>query len=260
MEFESYFEISIIILLLCIFLAGFIDAIAGGGGLISIPVLMMVFPSVLMPNIIGTNRFSSFLGTSIAAYQYNRNNKAKLSLILYAGIPASLMAALGAYCSHYIPNHYYKPIVIILLLIVILISLFKKDFGNNTIEKDHHNETVIAILIGALIGFYNGLVGPGTGTFLLFGLVSIMGYNLLQASAAAKILNAIVDISSLLYFIIQGAVIFKLAIPMAICNMLGAYAGSKLAIMKGNKVIKYVFLLVSFILVVKLSIDYFNIQ
>jgi uncharacterized protein len=257
MAFESLFEPFILLVFFFVFLAGLIDAIAGGGGLISIPVLMLAFPSASMPNIFGTNRFSSFLGTATAAYQYNKNHKANGQMLIYAGIPASIMAAIGALCSHHIPAHYFKPIVIILLMAVILFSFLKKDFGSVAIQKDSKHQLLYASIIGAGIGFYNGLVGPGTGTFLLFGLVTIIGFSLIQASATAKILNVIVDLSSLIYFIYIGAVVFKLAIPMAICNILGGYLGSKIAINKGNQFIRYIFLSVSMALVIKLAYDYF---
>ncbi len=258
MAFESYLELQIVLLFLFIFLAGFVDAVAGGGGLISVPVLMIIFPNALMPNILGTNRFASFLGTLTAAYQYNKNESANVKMILYAGLPAAIMAAIGALCSHYIPNTYFKPIVILLLLGVIIFSLLRKDFGAVEKEKKHNNPLFYTGLIGGIIGFYNGLVGPGTGTFLLFGLVTILGYSLIKASSMAKILNVIVDASSLFYFIFIGAVVFKLAIPMAACNILGGYIGSKVAINKGNRFVRYVFLCISMALVVKLVYDYFQ--
>jgi uncharacterized protein len=258
MTFESIFEPFILLVFLFIFLAGLIDAIAGGGGLISIPVLMIAFPTAAMPNVFGTNRFSSFLGTATAAYQYNKNKPADLKLILYAGIPAAIMAGLGVLCSQYIPTTYFKPIVIVLLLVVIIFSIFRKDFGNDTKEKKHQHPNLYASLLGGSIGFYNGIFGPGTGTFLLFGLVGLLGYTLLNASSVSKILNVIVDGASLIYFIIIGAVVFKLAIPMAACNIAGGYVGSKIAIKKGNRFIRYVFLVISMVLVVKLAYDYFS--
>jgi uncharacterized protein len=256
MAFESFFEPFILLVFFFIFVAGIVDAIAGGGGLISIPILMIAFPFAAMPNIFGTNRFASFLGTSAAAYQYNRNHKANRQLLLYAGIPASIMAALGALCSHYMPTYYFKPIVILLLMVVILFSFLKKDFGSVAIQKNDKYQLLYASMIGLVIGFYNGFIGPGTGTFLLFSLVTVIGFNFIQASATAKILNVIVDLSSLTYFIYTGAVVFKLAIPMAICNIFGAYLGSKIAISKGSQFIRYVFLCVSLALVIKLGYDY----
>jgi uncharacterized protein len=258
MAFESYSESFILLVFCFIFLAGLVDAIAGGGGLIAIPVLMIAFPNAVIAHIFGTNRFASFLGTATAAYQYNKNKPADLKLILYAGIPAAIMAGFGVLCSHYISTTYFKPMVIILLLAVIIFSVFRKDFGNDSKEKKYQYPNLYASLFGGSIGFYNGIFGPGTGTFLLFGLVGLLGYNLLNASSVSKILNVVVDGASLIYFIIIGAVVFKLAIPMAICNIAGGYVGSKIAIKKGNRFIRYVFLAISMVLVVKLAYDYFS--
>ncbi len=251
----SFFDLSIWVVLAFIFIAGVVDAIAGGGGLISVPILMMTFPMAAMPTIIGTNRFSSFLGTLTAAWQYNKNEKVNLKIIFFAGIPGAIMAALGAWCSHFMPSHYFKPIVIIILLAVILFSIFKRDFGNKMVNGIQNPALLPAMCMGLILGFYNGLVGPGTGLFLLFSLVTFVGFNLVQASATAKLLNVIVDMASLVYFLIAGAIVFKLAIPMALCNILGGYFGSKMAIAKGNQFIKYFFLVVAFILVLKLLLD-----
>ncbi len=260
MEVISLLDSAILVVLLFTFFAGFVDAIAGGGGLISVPILMMTFPLASMPNIIGTNRFSSFLGTLTAAWQYNKNHKANKLVLLYAGIPAAFMAAIGAWCSHFIPSDYFKPIVIVILLAVIIFSFLKKNFGNASTQNGKNNLLPIAVTCGITLGFYNGLIGPGTGTFLLFSLVTFIGFNLIEASATAKFLNVIVDISSLFYFLIAGSVIFKLAIPMALCNMLGGYIGSKVAIAKGNQFVRYFFLLIAFCLVLKLIIGYFNLK
>jgi uncharacterized protein len=258
MLFDSFLDNHILLLLFFVFIAGLVDAIAGGGGLITIPVLMIIFPNAIITHIFGTNRFASFLGTATAAYQYNKNKPTDLKMILYAGIPAAIMAGLGVLCSHYIPSHYFKPIVIVLLLAVIIFSIVRKDFGNDVVEKNNKHIYLYASLLGGSIGFYNGIFGPGTGTFLLFGLVGVLGYNLIKASSMAKILNVIVDGASLIYFIIIGAVVFKLAIPMAACNIAGGYIGSKIAIKKGNRFIRYVFLIISMALVIKIAIDYFS--
>jgi uncharacterized protein len=256
-DFNSYLETTIILVLILVFFAGFVDAIAGGGGLISIPVLMMAFPNALMPQIFGTNRFSSLLGTATASFHYYKNHPPDIKLLLQMGIPAAIMANIGAHFSTSIPNQYFKPAVIIVLLGVILFSAFNKGFGQKGKEGKSFSY-LTPILIGTVIGLYNGLFGPGTGSFLLFGIVSIMGYSLLEASSVAKILNTIIDIASLLHFLFAGVVYFKLAIPMAACNIAGAYVGSKLAIKKGNDFIRYFFLAVSLALVIKLSYDYLH--
>ncbi|HLO38780.1 MAG TPA: TSUP family transporter, partial [Lacibacter sp.] len=135
-------------------------------------------------------------------------------------------------------------------------TFIKKDLGHIHAVKYNGNKfLVVCAAIGAVIGFYNGFIGPGTGSLLVFAFVSVAGLNFLHASASSKIVNAIADVASLIGFLMNGAVVFKIALPMMAFNMLGAYIGSKAAILKGNVFIRYVFLLVISILIIRLGRD-----
>ena len=241
---------------LAAFLAGFIDSIVGGGGLVQVPALFILFPSYSVPQIIGTNRFSSFMGTAVAGYQYSKKVKIPWKTVLFAGIGAGIMSYLGALVSSLMSERILKPTILILMAVIAIYSYQKKDLGQ---EEKHRFEIskipLYGLLIGMTTGFYNGFVGPGTGSLLVFGFVSIIGYSFLSASAISKVVNVIADMSSLIFFIGKGFVMFQIAIPMMICNIIGSYIGSKLAILKGNAFVRNIFLVVVFGLIIRFGYD-----
>lgn len=240
-------------------LAGFVDSIVGGGGLVQVPSLFILFPNFSVPQIIGTNRFASFMGTSVAGYQYSKQVAIPWKTVLYAGIGAAIMAFLGAEISSLVDKKILKPIILILMTCIAIYTFKKKDLGQDEkLKFELQKIPIYAFLIGSATGFYNGFVGPGTGSLLVFGFVSIIGFGFLKASAVSKVVNVIADIASLGYFILNGFVQFKIAIPMMICNMIGSYLGSKLAILKGNEFIRIMFLIVIFALILRFGYDIFR--
>jgi uncharacterized membrane protein YfcA len=249
-------DISIIAIACIAFFAGFIDSIVGGGGLVQVPAMFIIFPHFAVPQIIGTNRFASFAGTSVAGYQYAKKVAIPWRTVFYAGIGAAVMSFLGATISSLIDAAILKPIMLVLMTLIAIYTYRNKDFGQIEItelatKKIHY----YGILIGSLAGFYNGFIGPGTGSLLVFGFVSVVGYNFLMASGVSKIVNVVADVSSLIFFLFKGFVVFKIAIPMMVCNMLGSYLGSKMAISRGNAFVRMVFLVVVFGLILRFGYD-----
>jgi uncharacterized protein len=236
--------------------AGFIDAVVGGGGLVQVPVLLLLFPHLSHVQVIATNRFASLAGTLVAAFQFSRVIAIDTSVVLIAGVAAAISSFGGTFAMGSIQPEIFKPLLLFIIVILTVFTFIKKDFGVKD-QPEHRKKNSILILtaIGLLIGFYNGFIGPGTGVLLVFSFVSIAGMNFLKASAVSKIINAIADAASLVGFLIGKSIVFKLAIPMMLSNMLGGYIGSKTAILKGNNFVRFVFLLVIFILILRLSWD-----
>lgn len=246
------------LLLMCCaaLLAGFVDSIVGGGGLVQVPALFILYPHFEIPRIIGTNRFSSFMGTAVAGYQYSKKVEIPWRTVIYAGIGAGIMAFLGAKISDIVDEKILKPVILILMTAIAIYTFKKKDLGQEEMLKFQLAKVPFyGLMIGSSAGFYNGFVGPGTGSLLVFGFVSVIGYGFLKASAISKIVNVIADVASLGFFITQGYVQFEIAIPMMLCNMTGSYFGSKMAILKGNEFVRNFFLVVISALILRFGWD-----
>ncbi len=246
------------LLLMCCaaLLAGFVDSIVGGGGLVQVPALFILFPHFEIPRIIGTNRFSSFMGTAVAGYQYSKKVEIPWRTVIYAGVGAGIMAFLGAKISDIVDEKILKPVILVLMTAIAIYTFKKKDLGQDEMLKfELAKVPLYGLMIGSSAGFYNGFVGPGTGSLLVFGFVSLIGYGFLKASAISKIVNVIADVCSLGYFIVEGYVQYEIAIPMMICNMIGSFFGSKMAILKGNEFVRNFFLVVIFALILRFAWD-----
>lgn len=237
-------------------LAGFIDSIVGGGGLVQAPALFILFPHFSVSQVIGTNRFASFLGTGVAGYQYAQKVKIPWRLVLITALGTATMSYLGATVASYMKAEILKPIILLLMTAIAIYTFFNKSLGQ------HEKVTLsivrlqwYALLIGMAIGFYNGFVGPGTGSLLVFAFVSVIGFQFLKASAFAKIINVVADVASLVFFIWKGFVLFEIALPMMACNILGSYLGSRLALLRGNAFVRIVFLVVVFGLILRFGYD-----
>ena len=244
--------------LLCAFAfcAGMIDAVVGGGGLIQIPALINVFPAAQDATLFGTNKFASVWGTSVAARTYVGKVTIPWKLVLPAAISAFAMAFLGAATVSSIPQGVLRPFVLWLVVVMAIYIFRKKDFG--AIQRPlaiGTRERVLSVLIGGGIGFYDGLFGPGTGSFLIFLFIHYLALDFLQASASAKFVNLATNIAALMYFVPSGRVLYEIAIPMAIFNMLGAYTGTRVAMKRGTGFIRGLFLCLLIILILKLAYD-----
>jgi uncharacterized membrane protein YfcA len=246
------------ILSLCLFafLAGLIDSIVGGGGLIQLPALLIILPDTALPLLLGTNKLASIAGTFVAVIRFSLQIKMNFAIVTMAAIAAFIFSFLGARTVSIINPNLLRPLILSILVAVAIYTFIKKDFGSQHKFAQAKTKTIIyAAIIGGSIGFYDGFLGPGTGSFLIFAFIGFIGFDFLRASASAKVVNFCTNLAALVYFIPNGNVIYNLAIPMAICNIGGAIIGTKLAILKGNKFIRTLFLIIVSTLIIKLAYD-----
>lgn len=247
--------------LLCVlsFCAGLIDSAVGGGGLIQIPALFNAFPHAVEASLLGTNKLAAVTGSSVAARSYVGKVHIHWHLVWPAAMAAFVMAFLGAATVVLIPREVMRPLVLALIIVMAVYVFWKKDFGK--LQKPltvGRRERVLAVLIGGVIGFYDGLFGPGTGSFLIFMFIHFLALDFLQASASAKFVNISTNLASLAYFIPTGNVMYWVALPMAIFNMAGGYAGSRIAMRHGTGFVRGLFLVLLVILILKLGYDQFR--
>ena len=245
-------------LLAASFFAGFIDSIAGGGGLIQLPALLIGLPKSETAEVLGTNKLSSIFGTSTAAALYRKQIKPDPKVLLAMGLPALLGSAGGAMLASKIPTSSMRPMVLVLLIVVAVYTWFNPDLGKfENLRHLPRRRVQIAALAGVIIGFYDGIFGPGTGSFLMLILVASLGYAFITASAIAKVVNVATNVGAIMVFGINGAVIWQIGIIMGVANISGAIIGARLAIKGGSTLVRKVFLLVTVALIVKVGIATF---
>lgn len=241
--------------ILCIagFAAAFVDSIAGGGGLISLPAFMAA--GVPTHIALGTNKFSATAASFTSSIKYFTSGKVNLKLIKKL-VPFTIIgAAIGVLMALMLSSKYLKPLVLVLVMVVGIYSLFSKSIGKENHFKGLDRKNIIAGMILALvIGIYDGFFGPGTGSFLIFGLVGIYKFDFLNAGGNARVLNFASNITSLIVFVIQGKVDFALGVPVAICMIIGARFGTVFALKKGVKFIKPIFITMSLAVACKMLI------
>jgi uncharacterized protein len=247
-----------ILVCLVAFVAGFIDSIVGGGGLVQTPVLLFSFPHTPVASLLGTTKIPSFCGTSIAAYHYSKRVKIQWRLVAFIGVAAFIAALLGSHLVTLVHNQVLKPIILVVLVIVAIYTYSKKDLGINKFDSGPvENSLAKGIISGLVLGFYDGFIGPGTGSFLVLVFIALLNEDFLHANAHAKFVNMATNLASILYFSRTGHIFYQLAIPMAICNMLGGYGGSKMALLRGNRFIRIFFLCVVCAIMLRFAYDIF---
>lgn len=225
-------------------LAGFIDAIVGGGGLILLPALFAVFPSAPPATLFGTNKSAAIWGTGVATWQYSRRVAIRWSALWPGALAALAGAFSGAWCVTLLDPNFLRKALPLVLLGLLLYTLAKKELGRAHAPRHSGlQEQWRTALIGALIGFYDGFFGPGTGTFLILVYALLMHYDFMTANGNTKVVNLASNIAAVVTFLFAGKVFFPLAIPGAIVGIAGNIIGSKLVILKGNKLIKPIFVL-----------------
>jgi uncharacterized protein len=248
----------IVLLGVAAFIAGFVDAVVGGGGLIQLPALLILFPHIAIATLFGTNKLASIAGTSVAAIQYARRIAIPWGSVLPGAIAAGIFSFLGARVVQFLQPSLLRPLILALLVGVGLYTYLKKDFGAAQQPKVAvQYRMIVTILAGGIIGFYDGFFGPGTGSFLIFAFIGVLGFDFLKASASAKVLNWATNFSALLAFASAHQVLYSLALPMAVFNVAGSLCGARLAILKGNAFIRVLFLSIVSVLVIKLIYDTF---
>lgn len=238
-----------------VFIAGFVDAVAGGGGLISLPAYMMTGMPIHMAA--GSNKFSASCGTVIAAGKYIKSGKIKWQVAIYSALGAILGSTLGTKLALYISDQHLKLLMLIAIPLVALFIMTQKGLGESVQEKELSvlNLSFLSIGIGLMIGCYDGLIGPGTGTFMILGFSGLLGLDLVTSSGCAKVSNLASNITSLILYLMGGKVLFALAIPAAFCSIIGGYMGAKFAIKGGAKKVRYIIFLVIGLLFIKLLYD-----
>jgi uncharacterized protein len=249
-----------ILILLCFFalLAGFIDSVVGGGGLILLPALLILRPDLDLATILGTNKGAAVWGTLTATLHYSRTVGIPWRVMLPAAIVGFVFSGLGAFVVTKVPNDFLRPLIIVLLLAVALYTLFKKEFGK--LHAPHLPATkqrLVGLAAGAVMGFYDGFFGPGTGSFLIFIFIGVAGFSFLAASASAKVINFAANVAAFLYFALTDHIAYSLALPMALCNVLGSFLGSRLAVVRGSGFVRVLFLVVVTGVILRLGYDTF---
>jgi uncharacterized membrane protein YfcA len=240
------------------FLAGFVDSIAGGGGIVQLPALLIGLPNSPTAEVLGTNKLSAVFGTTTAAALYRKQIKPDPKVLIGMAIPAFFGSAGGAVLASKIPTSSMRPMILVLLIAVAIYTWLKPDLGK--LENLRHvpkQRIQIGAIAGAVIGFYDGIFGPGTGSFLMLILVATLGYAFITASAIAKVVNVATNVGALIVFGINGAVIWQIGIIMGFANITGAIIGSRLAIKGGSTLVRKVFLLVTIVLIVWVGIATF---
>lgn len=236
------------------FMAAFVDAIAGGGGIISIPAFIMSgFP---MHYALGTNKFGMSTGTFISTWRFYKNGKVDFDFLKYL-IPCSLIGSvLGVLLVLRLDAEFLKPMIMVLLIVVGIYSFFSKSQGLvNEYEKADRQGILKGMLFALCLGFYDGFFGPGTGSFIIFGLVKLFKFDYVSASGNSKVLNLTSNFAALITFAINGKIAYLWAIPTALIMMLGGYLGSGIAIKGGAKFIKPVFVTMALIAAIKMLIE-----
>jgi len=240
------------------FLAGFMDSMVGGGGLIQLPALFILLPGAAVPTVLGTNKLVSIAGTSVAASQYARHVKIDWPAILPAALAAFVCSGLGARTVSRLHLD-LRPGILALLVAVAVYVFARKEFGAiHAPRMDAARRRWVGVGVGCVLGFYDGFFGPGTGSFLIFAFIGLFGLNFLAASASSKVINAATNLSAVLWFGFTGHLLWGLALPMAACNIGGSLLGTRLAVAKGSRFVRVLFLIVLFGIIVRFAWDVFK--
>jgi len=251
-------EIDILLLLGAAFLAGLVDAVVGGGGLVLIPALFMALPQAAPATILGTNKFAAIFGTASAARRYALSIRVPWRAALPTAIAAFCFSYVGAMSVALMPKQQLRPLVLVMLVVVAIYTFSRKDFGSIDQNRPHTvSDTYWSLLLGAAIGFYDGFFGPGAGSFLLFLFIRFFGFDFLRASAAAKVVNVATNGAALIYFGVSGHVLWGVAVLLATFNVGGALLGARLALRHGSGFVRRVFLAVATALIGKFGYDTF---
>jgi uncharacterized membrane protein YfcA len=240
------------------FLAGLVDAVVGGGGLIQIPALFATLSQTAPATLLGTSKLAGIWGTGVAAINYARQVRVQWSTAVPAAMAAFILSFCGAYTVTHIAPDFVRKLLPFILILVFFYTLMRKDFGRiHAPLHDGLKEKLIAVSLGGAIGFYDGFFGPGTGSFLVFLFVRFFGFDFLGASAVAKVVNVACNFAALLWFGYSGHLLWQIGAMMAVCNVAGSLIGTRLAIKHGSGFVRIIFLLVVSALIVKTAYDAF---
>ena len=233
------------LLALAALFAGFVDAVVGGGGLVQLPALLLGLPGAAPVQVLATNKLASICGTSVSSVTYYRRVRPHAATFVPLMAFAFAGSLIGALLAGHIPSKAFDPIVLVVLVVVGTYVLFKPDLGEVTqLRFTGHRHTAIAMSAGFVIGAYDGLLGPGTGSFFVFSLVGFLGYSFLEASAKARMANWATNLAALCVFVPQDAVMWRTGLVMGAANLLGGYLGVRTAVARGARFVRVFFIIV----------------
>ena len=250
-----------VVLLLCAAaaFAGWVDAVSGGGGLVQLPALLLALPGASPATVLATNKLSGICGTTASAVTYQRRLHPDLRTALPMAAAGLAGAMAGAACASLLPADVFRPLVLVLLVVVGAWTVARPRMGlEERLRFSGRRHRVVAVLVGAALGFYDGIFGPGTGAFLVVALVGLLGYAFLSASATSRIVNVATNLGALLVFVPQGAPLWGLGLAMGACNVGGGWLGAHTAIRRGSGFVRAAFLVVVGALVLRLGHDVVN--
>lgn len=256
---EHYSALTLLWLILLSFTAGFLDAVVGGGGLIQLPALLINLPGTPLPTIFGTNKIASLAGTSVAAWQYSRRIRFNWTLLGVLSVCAFASSFTGAKTVSYVNPATLKPAILVILILMAVYTYIRKDLGS--VQRKHlslRQQALYGGVLAAVIGFYDGFFGPGTGSFFVLGFVVILGFEFVTASAYSKMVNCITNLSALVVFVSQGNYILEIALLLSVCNIAGNLTGSRMALRKGNEFVRIIFLVVVSLMILRYGYDLFT--
>jgi hypothetical protein len=244
-------------LVLAAFVAGWVDAVVGGGGLIQLPALLIALPPDTPPAaILGTNKVSSVWGTATSSITYAVRLRPDWRTVLPLVLGSVIGSALGAQAARFLPKQYFTPIVLVALIVVGIYTWRRPELGMVSARKhDGRKHYGLTAAIGLGVGAYDGILGPGTGSFFVILLVTVLGYGFLEASAKAKIANLFTNLAAIVVFATHGSVLWAVGLPMGAANLVGGLIGAQMAIRGGNAFVRKVFLIVIGALALKLAWD-----
>ena len=251
---ENLTALNLILLGVAMFASGFIDAIAGGGGLIQTPAMLLSFPDRNPVEVVATSKTAAFFGTTTAAIQSRKFIKTDPKLLIAMVIPAFIGSGIGAHLASRISAGSYKSSIFFVMIAIFFYTLVKPELGKEHVEKHSPQKLMVIGSVAAfIIGFYDGLIGPGTGTILMIALVALMGFAFVGASAIAKVVNATTNLASIIVVGLTIGVMWKLGLVLAVANLAGGYMGSHMAIKKGSSFIRIFYLIVTGLLILRLG-------
>ena len=247
------------LLLLAAVAAGWVDAVVGGGGLLLLPALMVAAPTTPLATLLGTNKLGAVFGTVSAAVAYSRKVKLDHRVIVPTGALALIGSGLGAGLATALTADVLKPVIMVVLAGVALLVVFRPAMGTAFDPSLRTRNRILAVLALAGVGvsFYDGLIGPGTGVFLIIAFTAVLGMDFLHASASAKIINVCTNLGALVVFGLGGHIDWLLGLGLAVCTIIGAQVGARMALQRGAGFIRIVLLVVVLALLVRMGWDVF---
>lgn len=251
---------TLVLLALAGLAAGFVDAVVGGSGLIQLPALLIWLPGASPVNVLATNKVSSICGTTVSSATYYRRIRPDPRTFGPLMACAFVGSIGGAFVGSHISDSAFDPIVLVVLVVVGGYVLFRPALGESTaLRYAGHRHMVAAVVTGLVIGFYDGALGPGTGSFFVITLVALLGYSFLEASAKSRLANWATNLAALCVFVPQGAVLWKVGLVMGACNLAGGYLGARTAVARGTRFIRIFFIIVVSAFIIRIGGDVFGV-